>query len=149
MLAPELEWPLCAKESRGPSHRNWPQEPLANVTEIHWLVTTFNLRSFAMPILKHPNSGRTSPGAMTTHMWGAAVIVWPVDSATAGGCPPSRKSSAKPTLNVKTEFEDVMPHNLRGIAGFLEVRISLELRADGESSFTTIDEFVFVSVSRN
>jgi hypothetical protein len=68
-----------------------------------------------MPILKHPNSGLTSPGEMTTHMWGEAVIICPVDSATASECPPSSKSSAMPTLNVKTEFEDVMLLNLRSM----------------------------------
>ena len=74
-----------------------------------------------MPILKHPNSGDISPGATTTHMWGAAVSICPADSATAG-CPPSRKSSAKPTLTVKTEFEDVMPYNLLPRAGLAQVQ---------------------------
>jgi len=68
-----------------------------------------------MPILKHPNSGRLSPGAMTTHIWGAAVSICPADSATAGEGLSSRKSSAKPTLNVKTEIQDVMLHNLHAM----------------------------------
>jgi hypothetical protein len=91
-----------------------------------------------MPILKHPNSDRISPGAMTTHMWGAAVIICPVDSATAGGCPPSRKSSAKPTLNVKTDFEDVMPHNLRSMWCHNR-NVPLDAGGSGKLTFVTVN----------
>jgi hypothetical protein len=68
-----------------------------------------------MPILKHPNSGRISPGAMTTHMWGAAVDICPTDSSAAAANPPSRNDSAMRRLNVKTELEDVTLRNLHSI----------------------------------
>src|SRR5882757_7606754 len=92
-----------------------------------------------MPILKHPNSGRFSPGATTTHMWGAAVSICPADSAIAGQCPPSRKSSPKPTLNVKTEIEDVMLYNLHSMRCHHRKCFRFGQAGSGKLTFATVN----------